>query len=102
MDASTAASEMLWAGSKFIGADCAGPNKAFYMCKQSSADPSACLSQGQAVTRCAGTALATLSGSCSAGFQAYRQCLEGNRRQFSACRDVQEQLQKCYDEAKKL
>ena len=86
---------------KIIGFACALENRAFVVCKKNAADPQDCIKEGQGVTSCVHSVVATLQTKCASEYNAYADCLIENPMKFEQCREEQMALRVAYSSVTK-
>ncbi|KAK9805323.1 hypothetical protein WJX73_001894 [Symbiochloris irregularis] len=75
--------------SKHIAIKCGKQNKAFADCKLRDQNPSACLGEGEKVTRCVVDLLKDLNSKYPSELRAYFECMDYYSNNFEKCRKEQ-------------
>lgn len=86
----------LYAAADLIGSACSTENEKFMLCKGQSGNPVDCVSQGVAVTRCAGRVLkGIVSSPCAQLYKEYVAVLEKNNLEFHRALKQEKAFQEC-------
>ncbi|EGD72189.1 hypothetical protein PTSG_00211 [Salpingoeca rosetta] len=96
-------SAVLKAAARHMGQACAEVSLGYMRCKKANnGDPTKCLEQGEAVTKCGIEFFKALRSNCGAELDAQAECLESNNHTFSKCRKTQSALDECVFEKMNL